>query len=238
MCNRFKPAEPKALQHITDLGDVDLRNVDLHIGHMDSVSPLGQGPFITPTGEIEVGQWGMIPPHSKTRTPYTRAGERMSTNNARRETIATSWTFSQAWKLGQRCIVPVQHWVEPYWGLKTRNIWWKFSRADGRVAGLAGLYSHWKDPMTGEIVPNFTIITQNCDTHPLLSLMHRPDKAERRSVVLIEPQDWDTWLHGTVAQAEDLIRLSPPGTLTSGAENPLDELLLPAEVLAHLKSLG
>lgn len=233
MCNRFKPAEPKALQQEADLGEVDPG-----IGRIDSVSPLGPGAFITPTGEIEVGQWGMIPPHSKTRIPYTRAGERMSTNNARRETITTSWTFSPAWKAGQRCIVPVQHWVEPYWGLKTRNIWWKFSRADGHVAGLAGLYSHWKDPMTGELVPSFTLITQNCDAHPLLSLMHRPDKAERRSVVLIEREDWDTWLQGTPAQAEALIRLSPPGTLASGAENPQDEQLLPPELLAHLKSLG
>lgn len=229
----YKPAEPKEPQHLADIGDAGLG-----IDRMDSVGPLGLGAFITPSGEIKAGQWGMIPPHSKTRIPYTRVGERMSTNNARRETIASAWTFAPAWKSGQRCIVSAWYWVEPYWGMKTRNIWWKFGRADGRVAGLAGFYSHWKGPMTGESVPNFTLITQNCDAPPLLSLMHRPDKAERRSVVLVEPEDWGTWLNGTAAQAEALIHLPPPGTLAHGAENPQDEQLLPPELLAHLKSLG
>ncbi|WP_332836016.1 hypothetical protein [Delftia acidovorans] len=50
----------------------------------------------------------------------------------------------------------------------------------GQPAALAGLYSEWTDPETGELVPNYTMITQLADGHPVLSLMHRPGKEKRR----------------------------------------------------------
>lgn len=71
-----------------------------------TVAPLKDGPFITAGGQVEVGQWGMIPGTSKARIPTTRDGRRLSTNNARRETVATAWTYSRAWKAGQRCLIP------------------------------------------------------------------------------------------------------------------------------------
>lgn len=46
------------------------------------VAPLGRGVFILQNRRAQVGQWGMIPPSSKERTPKTREGRRLSTNNA------------------------------------------------------------------------------------------------------------------------------------------------------------
>lgn len=141
-----------------------------------------------------------------------------------------------AWCAGQRCLIPVESWVEPYWGLGSRNVWWSFRRADGEPAALAGLYREWVDPATGEVVPNYTMITQNADAHPVLSMMHRPGK-EKRGVVMLEPGDWDAWLHGTAAQADALIKLPPLGMLASGAEKPEEEAL-PGEQLQALKGEG
>lgn len=87
------------------------------------------------------------------------------------------------------------------------------SRADGEPWGLAGLWSEWTDPATGEVLASYTMITQNCDDTPVLNLMHRPDPKrppnmqDKRTVVPLEKGDWDTWLHGTVAQADALIRV-------------------------------
>lgn len=53
------------------------------------------------------------------------------------------------------------------------------------------------DTETGELVPNYTMTTHPADGHPVLSMMHRPGK-EKRGVVMLEPADWDAWLHGTV----------------------------------------
>ena len=79
------------------------------------------------------------------------------------------------------------------------------------------------------------MIMQPADGHPVLSMMHRPGK-EKRGVVMLEPGDWDAWLHGTAAQADALIKLSPPGVLRSGAEKPEEKALLPDQQLAELKA--
>lgn len=57
------------------------------------------------------------------------------------------------------------------------------------------------------------MITQNCDAHPLLAKMHKPDptlppdRQDKRTVVPLEASDWDAWLNGSEAQAQSLIRL-------------------------------
>ncbi len=231
MCNVY---EPVPFEFIADLAPGGERRGDRH--YTPKIGPLDDGPYIVPDG-WEVGQWGMIPASSKTRRPTTSAGAPMSTNNARRETMATSWTFGPSWRNGRRCIIPARLWIEPYWGDMSKSIRWAIRRADGQPAGLAGLYAEWTDPATGELVPNYTMITQNADAHPLLSLMHRPSK-EMRAVVLLEREDWDAWLHGTPEQAEALIKLPVPGVLASGAEREGDEARVPADVLRMIKSLG
>lgn len=194
------------------------------------VAPLGRGVFILQNRRAQVGQWGMIPPSSKERTPKTREGRRLSTNNARRETVATTWTFRFSWQRDQRCIIPAWWFQEPYWGISNtdlltatpKSIPWHFRRADGAPWMLAGLWSEWTDPASGELVPNFTMLTQNCDGHPVLGLMHRPEKdqppnkQDKRTVVPIEQADWDTWLYGPKDAAEALIRVPPVELLDHG----------------------
>ncbi len=231
MCNRYESSEEDevARDFETDGLDADLWGA--------TVSPLGQVPFIDAGGRARAGQWGMIPPRSATHVPTGREGKRMSTNNARRETMATSWTYRDAWHRGRRCIIPARHWVEPYWGTG-RNIWWAFRRVDGDYCALAGLWSEWTDTATGVVWPSFTMVTQDAAAHPLLASMHRPDKGESRSVVLLERQDWDAWLHGTPAEAEAVIRLPARGHLVSGPENPEDEGRVQTELLERMRSAG
>jgi putative SOS response-associated peptidase YedK len=198
----------------------------------ETIAPLRAGPFIKAQFEVDVGQWGMIPPSSKTREPRTGQGKRMSTNNARRETIATAWTYRFAWSKSQRCLIPAESYDEPYWGTG-KNIWWRFSRADGEPWALAGIWNEWTDRETGEVVPNYTMITQNCDAHPLLSLMHRPDPKlppraqDKRAVVPIERADWDLWLHGSIEEAERVIGLPDLACIRHGAADPAQEVALP-----------
>lgn len=198
------------------------------------VAPLGRGVFLVSQGQARVGQWGMIPPGSKERVPRTREGRRLSTNNARRERMATAPTFRGAWARGQRCLIPADWFQEPYWGIShhqpmaaTRNTWWRFWRADGQPWALAGLWGEWTDPVTGELVPHYTLITQNCDGHRLLALMHKPDPdlppdaQDKRTVVPVEAADWDAWLHAPPAVAEALIRVPPVEAFRHGPADPL-----------------
>ena len=240
MCTAYSAPGPKVLvQHFSALPKKEWRT---------EMSPLYPGPFLKAEAQgprLEVGQWGMIPPRSQTSVPTNAEGRRMSTFNARREGIAKSWTFGGPWRRGQRCIIPAQTYIEPYWEDKVHTAW-QFARADGEPFGLAGLWSEWTDPVTGEVVPNYTMVTQNCDEHPLLRLFHRPDpkrppdKQDKRTVVPLEKGDWDAWLHGTVEQAEALIRLPPVELFVHGPQDPTKQVQLPlpgAEMTPRQSSL-
>jgi len=72
-----------------------------------------------------------------------------------------------------------ESFVEPYYPVHdptVKSISWGFARADGEAWALAGIWSEWQDKETGEIVPSYSMITQNCDGHPLMALMHRPER--------------------------------------------------------------
>lgn len=104
---------------------------------------------------------------------------------------------------------------------------------DGMPWALAGLWDEWTDPASGEVVLSYTLVTQNCDHHPLLKLMHRPnlklpaDRQDKRTVVPIEREDWATWLHGNAQEAEALIRLPPVEIFAHRALHETEQVDLP-----------
>ncbi|WP_035621209.1 SOS response-associated peptidase family protein [Hydrogenophaga intermedia] len=217
------------------------------------LGPLARGPFVIRGLRPMVGQWGMIPPGSRDRVPRLppkpgqQQGARMGTNNARRERMKTAPTFRRAWADGHRCLIPAAWFQEPYWGIThadpltrwEKSVAWRFARADGEPWMLAGLWGTWTDPASGEMVANFTMITQNCDGHRLLALMHKPDvdprtkeplpveKQDKRTVVPIERSAWRTWLEGTQAEAEALITVPPAEAFAHGPADPTSEVRLP-----------
>lgn len=194
------------------------------------VGPFGAGLFLRPgqDGGLvgEIGQWGLIRSGQPERIDYMpskvpgKKGRPRSTNNARIEGIEKKTTFGPAWNAGRRCLIPAAWYQEPNWETG-KNIWWRLRRADGLPWFIAGLWSEWHDHDTGEIVPNYTAITVNCDSHPMLARLHKPerdketgdllppDQQDKRSLVHIEPADWRTWLLGTEAEARALLTPQP-----------------------------
>ena len=105
---------------------------------------------------------------------------------------------------------------------------------------LAGLWSQWTDHATGEVVPNFTMLTMNCDAHPLLKKFHKPerdnqrnvlppDKQDKRTVVPIECADWDLSLNGNTDDAMSLIQLPALSLFAHGAADPTKRVEIPIE---------
>lgn len=217
------------------------------------LGPRAQGVFVAQGLQPRVGQWAMIRPGSPVRVerkkprPRQKLGDILQTNNARRETMKTLPTYRGAWAAGQRCLIPADWFQEPYWGIThedpltrwERSVPWHFRRADGDPWMLAGLWSEWTDPATGEVVPNYTMLTQNCDGHRLLALMHKPDvdpvtkvplpvaRQDKRTVAPIERAAWATWLEGTPEEAEALIRVPPVEAFAHGPADPTSEVVLP-----------
>ena len=216
MCNRYHPAR-------SDLFWEEFRALPPENLPVGPIFPRKPGPFIRAHGEERqavVGQWGLIPWFAK------EAKLKYSTNNARIEGVidGTSATFRDPWKRGQRCIIPAQSFDEPNWE-SGKNEWWRFRRADGRAWGLAGLWSTWTDKATGEMVESYTMLTMNADAHPLMRRMHKPDpklaphEQDKRSVIAINPDDYDVWLSGPHEGARELIRFTAIEDFDAGPDD-------------------
>ena len=221
MCNRYTPP---ALLDIEREWHVGNRNP---LRWWDQVLyPRGIGPFIRRakddagySRELVVGQWGLIPWFAKEHRL------KFPMNNARSEELAAKATFKLPWARGQRCIIPAADFDEPYWGPYDAPFkkceWWRFRRADGQPWGLAGLWNTWTDKLTGEIRESYTMLTINADGHPLMGRMHKNEldpetkeplpleQQDKRSVIPIDPADYDQWLAGTQNEAQALLQLAP-----------------------------
>ena len=213
MCNLYNMSPKGEAERY--LGSIGL---DLEDYEAKTVGPFQTGLFVRPGKGSEtsklvgrLGQWGMIRPGSESARPASRA---ILTNNARIEDIKQRVTYRDAWRKTQRCLILAEWYQEPNWETG-KNIWWKLRRADGEPWALAGLWSEWTDPQTGEVKANYTMITCNCDGHPLLARLHKPDpnlppdQQDKRAVAQIDKVDWDAWLHGPEEQALSLIKPQP-----------------------------
>lgn len=243
MCNRYRAASVVRIRDAFGFTQIESGPPLQDRYKITGSGPLQPGPFVRAgRDDLDVGQWGLTPDDSPDLRPINqRTGRPLSTNNARfGKTQPEAWTFKGPWARGQRCLVPAEDYDEPYWGTG-KNIWWRFARADGQPWMIAGLWNAWTDPATGEVMPSFTMLTINCDVHPLLKLMHKPERdkdtgeilpahlQDKRTVVPLERAAWDTWLHGTPAQAAALIQLPALELYSHGAAEPEKQVELPVE---------
>jgi putative SOS response-associated peptidase YedK len=242
MCNRYRPTSVVRIRDIFGFTYIESGPPMEDRYRTTGIGPLQPGPFVRARrADLDVGQWGLTPDGSPTLRPINRQTKRpMSTNNARWNPARgqpEARSFWGPWDRGQRCLVPADDFDEPYWGTG-KNIWWRFRRADGEPAMLAGLWNEWTDPATGEVMPSYTMLTINCNAHPVLRLMHRPDlgpdkqplpddQQDKRTVVPLERSDWDAWLHGSAEQASGVVRLPSHGLYVNEAADPSKQVDLP-----------
>lgn len=238
MCNRYRAA---SVVRIRDVFGFTYIESGPPLERRAAIGPLQEGPFVRAGGEVVFGQWGLIPDGSDSRIPMRRAGGRMSTNNARWDEVKAmpeKFTFKGPWWRRQRCLVIAEDYDEPCYAVTGKNIWWRFARSDGAPWALAGVWNQWKDPAADQVVDSYTMFTINCNAHPLLRLMHKPDvddagqvlpedRQDKRTVVPIEREHFDQWLHGSSEQAAELMRLPALDLFAHGPADPNVEARLP-----------
>ncbi len=207
MCTRYITPDQAAIERAWHIGRHNQPK------WASEVFPRSQAPFLRldASGKLRlvVGTWGLIPSWSKTPTL------KYATNNCRSEEAAAKPTFRDAWRQGQRCIIPAMSFDEPCWETG-KNVWWRFRRADRLPWGLAGLWNTWVDRRSGEIVESYTMLTVNADDHPYMSRMHKPDpklppdQQDKRSVVAVEACNLEQWLSGAGSEIFGLLRPPAP----------------------------
>ena len=129
-----------------------------------------------------------------------------TTVNARSETAATRSSFKSAFAARQWCIIPAQSLYVPLYSDDSKHPErWRIRRADRSPLSIAGLWDRWVSDDGREVI-SFTMLTINCDLHPLLTRFHRPtndkgEAAEKRTPVLLAEEDFDAWLDTSPSRA-------------------------------------
>ena len=89
-------------------------------------------------------------------------------------------------------------------------------REDNEPFTVAALYEIVE--IGEQIIRSMTMLTINADDHPFMSQFHKP-KDEKRSIVVIEPQQRMDWLNMTHESAYKLLLLIPHSQLEISNSN-------------------
>lgn len=135
---------------------------------------------------IQMYHWGLMPSWAKDKTSIGT-----STLNARLETIREKPSFRDY--VPNRCLVLADgffewQWLDPAGKKKQKYL---LQLPDAEPFGLAGLYNHWTDPETGEVLQTFTVITTQAN-----ELMSKIHNSKQRMPILVRPSEEETWLSG------------------------------------------
>jgi putative SOS response-associated peptidase YedK len=120
----------------------------------------------------------------------------MATFNARAETVAEKPMFRDAFKK-RRCLIPASGYFE-WQDTPSGKQPYYFTRRDGQVMTIAGLWSNWNDKATGEDLKSCTMV------------ITKPNKfvadVHDRMPVILEAKDFEQWERGDVKDTSALMR--------------------------------
>ena len=167
------------------------------------LAPILRGSYEVP-GELEIApaMFGMVPhwaDHKLARQTY----------NARTETVASKPSFRSAWKRKQFCIIPAANFFEPNYETG-KPVRWRIERADGGPVAIAGIWEY----RPADQLLSFSMLTINADGHPLMQRFHKPDD-EKRMVMILDPEQYQGWLDGSLVSDEDIYRQYPTELLVA-----------------------
>lgn len=153
-------------------------------------------------------RWGLIP--SWWNKPLKEM--KLTTFNARAETVTEKPIFRSAFRQS-RCLIPASgfyEWRNTPEGKQPHY----FTRRDGELMTLAGLWDEWTDRTTGEKVKSCCMVIT--EPNELVAGVHD------RMPVILEPKDFQQWEHG---QPNDVVGLMKPA-----ADNVLRKWLVSPRV--------
>lgn len=135
--------------------------------------------------------WGLIPFWQK---------EAKGMINARAETISGKPWFKKSFN-SFRCLVPATGFYE-WTKVAPEKIPYHFQPEDSQYFSFAGLYSVWKDPVSGKAIDSFAIITT-----PANNLV---GKIHNRMPAILLPEAEDLWITGEITDKNELLDLLKP----------------------------
>lgn len=144
---------------------------------------------------LVASSWGLIPRWAKDRAIAAK------TFNARGESLLERASF-KGLVARHRCIIPVSGYYEWQACGKTKTPLY-IHHGDGKPLALAGLWTEWTEPRSGERLTSHTIIT--CDANAALAGVHA------RMPVVLTGEGLDAWLDPGIDRPADVLPFLAPG---------------------------
>lgn len=158
------------------------------------------------SAELREALFGLVPFWSKD-TKIAR-----HTYNARTETVASKPSYRDPWKKRRFALVPMAGFYEPDYATG-KPIRWRIMRQDQQPFTVAAIWDYWRGP-DGTGLTSFSMLTINADGHPVMGRFHAPGD-EKRSLVIVAPEDREGWLNATAQKAEDYLKAMPAAEFTA-----------------------
>ena len=208
MCGRYLRRSDK--QRIADAFHLGQLPEDFPLPPDYNIAPATFQPVIrlnrdTGGREMVMMRWGLVPYFAKSAAEF----KGFSTINAKAESVAEKSLWRGPFQK-RRCLVPADGFYE----------WQKIDAAPGKNGkrkqtkkpfaytfrngdpfAFAGLWDAWKDPVSGEWLQTFAVITT--EANELTGEVHD------RMPVILQPKDYDRWLERGEAHRPPLDLLRP-----------------------------
>lgn len=153
--------------------------------------------------QLALFRWGLIPSWAKD----AKIGA--STINARADTVATKPAFRAPYKR-RRCLVLATGYYEWLRVGKAKQPY-LYEVEDGQPFAMAGLWEQWWGTGDKESPPLETCTVITTDANELAAQVHH------RMPVILEPVDYDAWLHPESGDAAYMLAPFPADRMTARA---------------------
>lgn len=151
-------------------------------------------------GIIRLKTWGLIPKWVKDEKLASEI--RMKTFNARAETLAERASYRHLIR-SKKCLVLVNGFYEWQTRGKQKQPYF-INLRDKEAFALAGLHDSWTNPVTGEILDTFTVITTRAN--PMMEIVHN---SKKRMPVILPEKEEEVWLDHALPPDKTLSYLKP-----------------------------
>jgi putative SOS response-associated peptidase YedK len=180
-------------------------DLDLPTSTAHDVFPTYPGPIVlrshhTDRTAIGLARFGLLPSWAKEET-FGR-----KTYNARAETVAEKPSYKHAWTKRHYALALADTFYEPCYesGKAVRTA---IKQANHEPMAIASIWDTWTEPDTGELIVSFSMLTIEASHHPVMRRMHKPED-EKRTVVPLRPELFNSWLNATPEEAESILNLN------------------------------
>jgi len=186
---------------------------ELHAEHEAGTTPT-PAPATPLVMELAQGQFGLVPTWVKSASDAKLRSTKLAVT--RYETMSTATPTRETWLNAQRCIIPMQAFLEDDWR-SGKAVPTRIARVDGKPMGVAGLWERWQQG--DEEIVSYTLLTVNANSHALMN-RYGQNGNEKRMPAILNEGAYGAWLNAPIDKAREFMRAYPAHLLLA---NPVQK---------------